>query len=99
MVPSRGTIWSALDRPLREGRFKLANLTTEKRREAKSIICAEPPPRDGKKKCQDWVLDVVISLEVAEIVETGMSSQVQGLVSKPAKDLAVALGSDWVPAK
>jgi len=56
------------------GRFKIATLTEEKHRHAKEVISKEPPPRDGKKRCQDWVLDVVIALEVEEIVDPGLSN-------------------------
>src|SRR6266536_1001225 len=80
-----------------EGRFKIATLTDEKRHVAKRVISAEPPPRDGKKRCQDWVLDVVISLEVEEVVDAGLSNLVQGLVGKSAKDLAAAVAPAWVP--
>jgi hypothetical protein len=82
-----------------EGRFQTATLEDGKRIEAKRIISEEPPPRDGKKRCQDWVLDVVISLEVGEIVDAGLSNRVEGLVGKSAEDLAAAVGSAWVSAK
>jgi hypothetical protein len=82
-----------------EGRFKIATLDYERHIEAKRIISEEPPPRDGKKRCQDWVLDVVISLEVGEIVDAGLSNRVEGLVGKSAEDLAAAVGSAWVSAK
>lgn len=82
-----------------EGRFKIATLSDGMRSKVKKVICAEPPPRDGQKRCQDWVLDVIVSLEVEELVDAGLSNQVQGLVGKSAKDLAAAVGSAWVPAK
>jgi hypothetical protein len=82
-----------------EGRYKIAVLTEEKRRKAKDVIGKEPAPRDGKKRCQDWVLDVVIALEVEEIVDPGLSNTVGELVGKPAKDVAAAVGEAWIPAK
>jgi len=50
-----------------EGRIKVATITDEKRRLAKRIISIEPPPRDWRKGCQDWVFDVMISLEAEEL--------------------------------
>ena len=81
-----------------EGRIKVATITDEKRRLAKGVISKEPPPRDGQKRCQDWVFDVMISLEAEEIVEAGWAERVKGMVGKSARDVAAAAGSAWVPA-
>jgi hypothetical protein len=54
-----------------QGRVRLAMLSDEQRPAAKKIIATEPPPRDGVKRCQDWVFDTMISLEAEEIVESG----------------------------
>jgi hypothetical protein len=67
-----------------EGRLKIATLTDGKRRLAKRVVSAEPAPRGGRKRCQDWVLDAMISLEADEIVEAGWAECVHGMVGKPA---------------
>ena len=41
----------------------------------------------------------MISLEAEEIVDAGTSEFVQGLVGKPAKEVAAIVGDAWVPAK
>lgn len=80
------------------GRFKIATITENQRQAAKLIIKAEPPPRDGKRKCQDWVLDTVVTLEVEELVEAGTAERIGSFVGKPAAEIAEMVGEDWIAA-
>lgn len=59
------------------------------------IIESEPAPQDGKRKCQDWTVDVLISLEAEEIVEAGTAEKWGNRVGMNAKDLAKDCGGDW----
>jgi hypothetical protein len=82
-----------------QGHVKLATLSNEQRLAAKKVIATEPAPRDGVKRCQDWVFDTMISLEAEEIVESGASEFVKGHVGKPAKEVAALAGDKWIPAE
>ena len=82
-----------------EGRIKIATLTDTQRLMAKKVISGEPAPRDGKRRCQDWILDATISLEADGVVESGTSEYIQRLVGKPAAEVAKIVGGKWVPAK
>jgi hypothetical protein len=82
-----------------EGHVKIASLTDDQRRAAKKVISSEPAPRDGTRRCQDWVLEAMTSLEAEELVDAGTSRWIQELVGKPAKVVAAMAGEKWVAAK
>ncbi|KAL4735200.1 hypothetical protein BDV11DRAFT_38724 [Aspergillus similis] len=70
-----------------EGMVKIADLTPEQRRLAVKIIRSEPAPRDGKRRCQEWVVDVLVSLEVEELVSPGTAGFWGGLLWMPARQI------------
>lgn len=79
-----------------EGYFAVASLSVEQHRRADEIISREPAPRNGKDRCQDWVLNCVVALEVEEIVSAGTSEWVAQLVGRPAVEVRSLVGSRWV---
>jgi len=81
-----------------EGRWKVAMLTYEQRIAVKDIIRRVPAPADGKKRCQDWVLDACINLEVEELIPAGFSNRVGECIGLPADDLAAQVGDGWTRA-
>ena len=81
-----------------EGRIVLATLTAEQREKAKQIIRQEQAPRDGRKRCQDWVSDTIISLEAEEIVDAGLSTVVAQWVGQSAAQVSRAAGWRWISA-
>lgn len=64
--------------------------------EAKRIIEGEPPPKNGKDRCQDWTLNCVVALEVAEILEPGCAEVVGDSVGRSAGDVRARTGDRWV---
>ncbi|KAL4817634.1 hypothetical protein BDW67DRAFT_160029 [Aspergillus spinulosporus] len=70
-----------------EGMVKIADLTPEQRRQVVKIIRSEPAPRDGKRRCQEWVVDVLVSLEVEELVSPGTAGVWGGLLGMPARQI------------
>jgi hypothetical protein len=78
------------------GMCKIADLTPKQRQDAIAIIKKEDAPRDGKKRCQDWVFDTLISLEAEELVPSGTSEFWKGMVGKPARVVAQACGTKWI---
>lgn len=77
------------------GMCKIADLTPKQRLDAIEIITKEPAPRDGKRRCQDWVFDTLISLEAGELLPSGTSEFWKGMVGKPAREVAQACGAKW----
>jgi hypothetical protein len=71
-------------------------LTREQCQRADKIISEEPAPRNGRDRCQDWVCNCVIALEVEEVVEAGTSEWVSGLVGLPAESVRSRTGARWV---
>jgi hypothetical protein len=54
---------------------------------------------DGKKICQDWVYDTLLSLEVEEPVLSGTCHFWNGMVGKPARAVQVTPGVNWTSLK
>ncbi|PLN79451.1 hypothetical protein BDW42DRAFT_195167 [Aspergillus taichungensis] len=81
------------------GKVKLGELTELQRQEAIRVISSERAPRDGKKKCQDWVFDTLLSLEVNELVPPGTCQFWKGMVGKPARSVRGAVGDKWMGLK
>ncbi|KAF2248946.1 hypothetical protein BU26DRAFT_519123 [Trematosphaeria pertusa] len=79
-----------------EGYFTIATLSLEQYQRADRIISQEPAPNNGKDRCQDWVQNCIIALEVEEIVPPGTSEWLGGLVAQPAATVASKTGSRWV---
>lgn len=78
------------------GICKVSDLNSQQRQKAIDVIKAEEAPRDGKRRCQDWVLDTLISLEVAEVVPSGTAEIWQGLVGRTATEVERAVGANWI---
>ncbi|KAJ5947719.1 hypothetical protein N7466_000734 [Penicillium verhagenii] len=81
------------------GLCNIATLNSEPRRLAIELISQEPAPRDGRRKCQDWMFSTLISLEVEELVPPGTSEFWKGMVGLPAKEVQRAVGRNWSPIK
>ncbi|KAF2754645.1 hypothetical protein EJ05DRAFT_147311 [Pseudovirgaria hyperparasitica] len=79
-----------------EGRFQIATIPANRYAQASKVICNEPPPRNGKDRCQDWTLNCIVGLEADELIPDGTSAWVDGLVGKSATELAQALGGRWI---
>lgn len=71
--------------PGAEGAVRLAELSASEYSRAQYLISKEPPPRDGKERCQDWALNCVVGLEVEGILEGGSAEFVGGLVGLSAQ--------------
>ncbi|KAL2870832.1 uncharacterized protein BJX67DRAFT_249891 [Aspergillus lucknowensis] len=82
-----------------EGMAKINDLTADQRRRVVSIIRAEAAPRDGKRRCQEWVVDALVSLEVEELVPDGTAEFWSGLVGKGAGEVRRATGTNWTPLR
>ncbi|KAL4887122.1 hypothetical protein BJY04DRAFT_177358 [Aspergillus karnatakaensis] len=82
-----------------EGMAKVIDLTAEQRRQVVSIIRAEPAPRDGMRRCQEWMVDTLVSLEVEELVPDGTAEFWSGLVGKRADEVRRAAGANWTPLR
>ncbi|KAK6338718.1 hypothetical protein TWF696_009530 [Orbilia brochopaga] len=82
-----------------EGKFWIAILSEQQKRDAVKVISKEAPPRDGKKGCQDWVMDCLFALETNEpaLIPDGTSQFVYGLVRTPASNIAKQAGERWEP--
>ncbi|KAJ5146371.1 uncharacterized protein N7515_000935 [Penicillium bovifimosum] len=77
------------------GMSKIAELTSQQRHDAIKVIEKEPAPRDSIGRCQDWVFDALLSLEVDELVSSETSEFWKGMIGKPAMEVAAACGTRW----
>ncbi|KAL3475632.1 hypothetical protein BJX99DRAFT_156164 [Aspergillus californicus] len=82
-----------------EGMAKIADLTAEQRRQIVAVIRVEAAPRDGTRRCQEWVVDALVSLEVEELVPDGTSQFWSGMVGKRAEEVRRATGKAWNPLR
>ncbi|KAL2828592.1 hypothetical protein BJY01DRAFT_255312 [Aspergillus pseudoustus] len=82
-----------------EGMAKVVDLTADQRRRVVSIIRAEAAPRDGKRRCQEWIVDALVSLEVEELVPDGTAEFWSRLVGKRAGEVKLAAGTNWTPLR
>lgn len=78
-----------------EGFFLISNVKADKYRQVVRIISAEPAPRNGKDRCQDWVLDCVIALETEELVPDGTAELIESLIGKNVTAVTARLGGRW----
>lgn len=63
------------------------------------IIEKEPPPQNKKGEkdnSQNWVVDVLISLEVEELVPAGTAEMVGGWIGRSAEEVRIAAGDQWI---
>lgn len=81
------------------GRVKLADLSEQQRQHAIQVIKSSPAPRDGEKRCQDWVYDTLLSLEVEELVPSGTCHFWKGMVGKSARAVQASTGVKWMSLK
>lgn len=79
-----------------EGYFTIASLPPESYARAVHIISSEPAPNNGRDRCQDWVLNCVMALEIEEIIEAGTSEWLGGLVGQSAATVEGKAGARWV---
>ncbi|KAF2638186.1 hypothetical protein P280DRAFT_551345 [Massarina eburnea CBS 473.64] len=84
--------------PGSEGKVLLARLTVNQCTSAQEIISRELPPRNGKDRCQDWILNCVIALEVAELIEPGASEFLGGCVGLDAATVLARFDAQWTVA-
>ncbi|CAI7675632.1 unnamed protein product [Penicillium pancosmium] len=61
------------------GLCRLAELTPQQRLQVIQVIKSEPAPRDGSRKCQDWVFSTLLSLEMEKLVPDGTSEFWKGM--------------------
>ncbi|KAJ5795156.1 hypothetical protein N7457_001755 [Penicillium paradoxum] len=78
------------------GMCKIADLTSQQRHEVIKVIEKSPAPRNSRGRCQDWVFDALLSLEVDELVPSGTSEFWKGMIGRPAKEVAAACGTQWM---
>lgn len=78
------------------GMCTIAVLDAKTRWEAIRVIQNEPAPKDGKRRCQDWTIDVLIALEVEELVDPGTAEKWSRRVGMTTRELARSCGTDWV---
>lgn len=81
------------------GKVKLGDLSEQQRQHAIQVITSSPAPRDGKKRCQDWVYDTLLSLEVEELVPSGSCHFWNGMVGKSARAVQATPGVNWMSLK
>lgn len=77
--------------------WKIAELSDTERVKAMNILRGNPPPVDGKRKCQDWVLEGFIRLVADELVAEVQAHQCMALMGKSAEELRTILGPAWTP--
>ncbi|TQB68885.1 hypothetical protein MPDQ_002658 [Monascus purpureus] len=78
------------------GMCKIARLNAGLRSKVVEIISNEPAPRGDKRRCQDWTIDVLASLEVEELIEAGTAERWNKRVGMNVKDIAKDCGNDWI---
>ncbi|KAE8311602.1 hypothetical protein BDV41DRAFT_334651 [Aspergillus transmontanensis] len=77
------------------GLAKIADLDGSQRLQAISVIRDETAPKDGVRRCQDWVFSALIALEVEELVPAGTSELWKGLMGRTATEVEKAVGPKW----
>ncbi|KAE8144485.1 hypothetical protein BDV25DRAFT_92897 [Aspergillus avenaceus] len=77
------------------GLAKIAELDAPQRLQVIDVLREEKAPRDGTRRCQDWIFSALISLEVEELVPSGTSELWKGLMGRTATDVEETVGADW----
>lgn len=78
-----------------EGRCTLAVWNSQQRQGGIKLIQNEPVPRDGRSRCQDWVLEVLTSLNIEDVIPTGTLERWNSVIGEPSAEVAAVLGSSW----
>jgi hypothetical protein len=81
-----------------EGRCLPAVWNSEQRQQGIQAMRDEPPLREGRRWCQDWVVEVLLMLETQELVSDGTFERWERLVGIPAGELGLSLGRLWLPS-
>ncbi|KAF2273263.1 uncharacterized protein EI97DRAFT_346634, partial [Westerdykella ornata] len=71
-------------------------LTREEAKKAEGVIEKEKAPRNGTDRCQEWVVDCVVGLEVEGLVADGVSALVGSCVGKTSEEVERDVGWRWV---
>ncbi|KAL4964896.1 uncharacterized protein BDV14DRAFT_64017 [Aspergillus stella-maris] len=74
---------------------KIANINQSQRSAVAAVLENEAPPRGGTKRCQDWVVDALISLEVDELVKGGTSQDWARRIGMATSEIKRQVGVDW----
>ena len=61
-----------------------------------AVVRGEKVPGDGAERRQDWVLRVVVGLEVEGLVPVGTAEVVEGCVGWCAGEVREVVGERWV---
>lgn len=77
------------------GLCRLAELTPQQRLHAIGVIKSEPAPRNGARKCQDWIFSTLLSLEVEELVPAGTSEFWKGMIGRTAMEVQGSVKDGW----
>ncbi|CAI7594271.1 unnamed protein product [Penicillium crustosum] len=77
------------------GMCKIADLTSQQRHDAIKVIEKEPAPKNSIGRCQDWIFDALLALEIEELVPSGTSAFWKGMIGRPAREVAAACGTQW----
>ncbi|KAJ5259354.1 hypothetical protein N7478_012335 [Penicillium angulare] len=72
------------------GKIKLGDLNEQQRQHA---------IQGWEKRCQDWVYDTLLSLEVEELVPSGTCHIWKGMVGKSARAVQATPGVNWMSLK
>jgi hypothetical protein len=79
-----------------EGRVEVGTLDMAGYIAVKRVVEGVQAPNNGKDRCQDWVLDYIVALEVEGVVAEGTSEWVGGLVGRSAVEVEKEVGDRWV---
>jgi hypothetical protein len=86
----------SLDSPSNEGCFLVTSFKADEYNRVTQLISREPAPRNGKDRCQDWVLGCVIALETEELVGDGTAQLIDSLVGKNVDQVGDILKDRWI---
>lgn len=78
-----------------EGHFLVGPIKSSNYVKTKEIISKEPAPRNGRDRCQDWVMNCIIVLETEELVEDGTSELISRLIGKNVDQLKGIVQDRW----
>ncbi|KAL2217699.1 hypothetical protein M432DRAFT_451937 [Thermoascus aurantiacus ATCC 26904] len=83
------------------GKCKIANLTPTERSKAVQVMKNEKAPKDGKKNCQDWVINVLLTLMDTDgdgnkkLVPEDTAEIWEGLRGKSVQEIKKKAGDAW----
>ena len=79
-----------------EGRVEIGTLDMAAYVAVKRVVEGVKVPNNGRDRCQDWVLDCIVALEVEGLVDEGTSEWIGGLVGRSAAEVKKEAGERWV---